>query len=494
MLITLIVIATITCIFYLLYRLIYVHRELKEIRKVLTASELQLLKETERQKNLSTELTELKEKFIHDVLYDSLTELPARRVFEDRLSQTINQAKRYQLSFAVLCLDIDGFKIINDALGYELGDQLLKEVAIRIQNSIRTVDTASRFGSDEFGIILSQLSKPESAAYVGKRLLESLSQPFKVQTQEVFLTASIGIATYPLDGEEGKTLIKNADTALHQAKTRGNTYHFYRADMHAHSQREIILSTSLQHAGTLNDFTIFYQPEVNTKTKKIVSMESLLFWQHQDFGLIPLQDFLRLAENAGKMMDIGEWLLRHTFEQYLKWQTEGLLFDSVAVTVSSRQLDNPHFAYRLSRLLQEMHVDPSQLVLEVSETTLLTKLDLIEKVLHMLKHIGVRIAIKDFGEGQLSLLHLKRFPIDSLVIAPSLVRTITVNKDSESIIKMIIAIAKSAHLAISADGVETERQKNQLIELGCYIMQGPYFSAPLSASELSREKIDSICQ
>lgn len=485
---TLIIIVIVACI--LMLGLYMRYRTILYQNKLTALTELHLLKHIQQQQALTNELTELKEKISHDLLHDPLTDLPGKQIFEDRLLQTLNLSQRYQLVFGILFVDIDAFKVINEALGHDVGDELLKEIAIRLQSAIRQVDTLSRFAGDKFVIILTQLSKPEAAAYVAQRLLNVVSQPVKIHNQELFITASIGVATYPSDGGDMRTLLKNADNALHQAKGRGrNTYQFYRIEMHAMSQRELMLSTALQNPAVYKDFVLFYQPQINLENKKIISMQALLHWQHPDFGLIPLQEFARIAENNSKIISIGEWALRNAFEHLKHWQTQAFCPASIAMNVTLYQLENPHFIYKISQILQEIRLDSSSLIIEISEPILIAKLDLIEKAFHMLKHLGVQIAIKDFGSGHLSLQDLRRLPIDYLKIANSLIQDVTVNKESQAIISMIIALAKSLQITVAAEGVETQKQKQLLQELGCNIMQGTFFCPPLKAEELTAEKV-----
>lgn len=476
-------------VLWLIYRFVSDYREISKLEKRLTQTEQQLQQEIQKQQTATTELDELKQQFTHNVVYDSLTGLPGRQVYYDRLWQTINQSKRYQLSFGVMFLDLDGFKIINEALGHDVGDELLKEVSVRLENSIRQVDTISRFAGDEFVFILPQLAKPETAAYVAQRLLNAVSQPFNIRDQELYVTASIGIATFPADGDTKSVLLKNADNALHQAKTRGrNNFQFYREEMHALSQRELTLNSSLQNKQTYQDFTLYYQPEINIATKEIVCMKALLRWKHPDLGLIGLPEFLRLAENNGKINEIGDWILKNALQQILKWHTQKFFPKSISIDVSLRQLENPHFSYKISQMLQETKLDPSILILEISEN-IFHKLELVEKVTRMLKHVGVQIAVKDFGTGNLALQHLKSFPIDYLKIAGVLTHDISINKESEAIVKMIIALVKTLQITAVAEGVESQNQKNLLNELGCHIMAGPLFSPPLRADECTNERV-----
>jgi len=465
--------------------------KIRQLKNSIANVQTQLLDETEQKQNLNAELETLHNNLVINNLQDQLTGLPNRQVFEDRLTQALLQSKRYQLTFAVMFLDIDGFKIINDALGYDVGDVLLKEVAILLKDSIRQVDTVGRFAGDEFVFILPQLSKAQTSAYVAQRLLDIISQPFQIQDQELFITASIGIATFPVDGEDVQTILKNADIAMHQAKSRGrNNYQFYSEEMHALSRRELILSSSLRSASIYRDFTLLYMPQLNVETNKIVAMDVLLHWQHADFGLISLQDFFRLAENSGKILAIGEWMLRCALQQFKKWKSQGVYFNQIIVTVSLRQLEDTHFVYKVAQLLQEESLDPSCLILKISETMLLRKLELIEKALHMLKHLGIQIAIDEFGAGHLALQHLRHFPVDYLKIDRSLIQDISVNKDSQAIVQMIIALAKNLQIIVVADGVDSQNQKQLLTELGCRMMQGSLFgSTPRNAEEVVKETV-----
>ncbi len=493
MVLTLMPIIIISCFCILVYFLFQMNRQLAKWKKILASSETQLKKEIEQKKILIEQLEEVKDNQNREVLYDPLTKLPARRVFEDRLTQILHQSKRNHLTFAVMSLDIDGFKVINDALGQDAGDQLLKEISTRLQGMIRTVDTVSRLSGDEFAFILSQLSKPETAAYVAQRLLNAVSEPFNIEDQEVFLTASIGISVFPNDSDDLKELMKNSDIAMHQAKARGrNMYQFYRSEMRMLSQRELLLTSSLQNSEIYNDLVVYFQPIMDIQNKKLISMEALLFWQHPDFGLIKLQDFLKLAEDNGKILEIGEWFLKESLQQFSNWQAEGLNINSIATFVSPRQLENPRFAYKISQLIDDMNLEPGHLSIEISETTLPTKIELIERMFNMLKHIGVQIGLKDFGMGQLSLQHLKRLPIDYVKIASSLIQDITINKDNESIVKMITALGNSSQITVVAEAVETDKQKELLKELGCRIMQGDLFCPPLQMQEFSLEMIASI--
>lgn len=443
--------------------------------------------------DLAEELARQKEQLSTNLLTDPLTGLPSRKIFEDHLTLTVNQSLRHQLTFCVMFLDLQGFKIINDTLGYDIGDELLKEVAQRLNACIRQVDTLSRFNGDEFVFIFSQINKAETAAYITKRLLGAIAQPFAVQGHELYLAANIGIAVFPMDGNDGKTLLKNADLALSQAKLEGrNTYQFYQKEMDALSRRELLLSSSLHNETSYQQFSIYYQPRVSVETKKIVCMEAMLQWQHPDFGLIAVEEFSRLAEKNNNIIAIYEWLMRNACEDLMKWGEMGFYAQAISVQVSLKQLENAHFIQKVSSILRETKLDPANLIFEITESSILTKIDLVEKMLHMLKRLGVKIAINNFGANHLQLQHLRRLPIDIYKIDRSLVYDIDTNLESAAIVKMIIALATSLQSHVIAEGVETVSQKDLLLSLGCSVMQGGLFSAPVLAKDFNEKLLREI--
>lgn len=456
------------------------------LKKQLFSTRKTLEVELEKNKNFSGELEKIKDEMTRNLLIDALTALPSRQVFEDRLTQTLHQSQRYQLTFSVLLLDLNKLSVINATFGYESGNTILKEIAERIKNAIRHVDTVTRLTQDEFAILLPQISKPEASAYVAQRLLDKLSDPFMVQEEELFLTASIGIAVYPTDADNVVTLLKNADNALYQAKIAGShRYQFYHQEMYEVSRRELILSSSLRSASIFNDFSIYYQPQLDTQTNKIVCMEALLRWQHPQFGVITPKEFLRLAENSRKIIEIGQWVLRNVCRQFQHWHATGFNIPQISVNISFTQLENVHFVHHLSQLLYEINFNPKDLILEITEGTLVTQSDLVAKSLRMLKHLGVQIAIDHFGTGNMSLQSLHSFPIDYLKMDASLVQDIETKKESEALVNMILALANTLKCKVIAEGVETEMQKNKLQAWGCYWMQGYLFGMPTKPDELT---------
>jgi diguanylate cyclase (GGDEF)-like protein len=468
---------------FFLYRLA---NAVKKLKTQLSLTQAQLTKEVESNDLLTEKLKEFQAKITNNLIDDQLTGLPSRQTFDDRLLQTLSQSQRYSFTFALLVLDLDGFRVFKNVLGMDACNELLKEVSVRLAACIRPMDTVCRLDGSEFGFLIPQLAKPETAAYVAKRLLEAVAQPLMIQKQEVFLTASIGIAVYPDDGDAVATLMQNADQALIQAKTNGNnTYQFYQKAMHSFSQRELSLSSSLHNAESFRDFVIYYQPWVNVRTKKIVCMEAFMHWNHPEHGLIPQQDFLRLAEKSGNMLAIGEWLLRNACQQLQKWQQLGFHPEALALNVSPRQLENPHFTYQVTKVLQSMQLQPANLILQLSEVLLVNKIGMVDKSLRMLKQLGMQVCISHFGAGNIALQNLRGLPANSLKIDKALINDISANVEAEAIVKMIIALANTLKLEVIAEGVENDLQKQRLKELGCEIMLGDMICPPLVVSDFT---------
>lgn len=463
---------------------LYIKR-LKE-RSITTA--FVFLRAVQQLASLNKQVGDLKNNFTQSVLFDSMTGLPNRLIFEDHLEQAIFEGKRFDITFAVLFIKLDELNTIKETLGHAIGDGLLKESATRLKNCIRKLDTLSRFNNDELVVLLSQLNKAETAVYVAKRFIDVLSQPFKVQGEELYVTTTIGIAIYPNDGKDRDTLLKNAASALHQAKNNGrNTYQFYQQEMQALSRRELVLSSNLRSHSIFQEFSILYQPQINIETKQIFSMHSLLQWRHPEYGVIPIDEFVRLAENSGKISNIGEWMMQQILHDCRSWLDQGFPKCTLTSGIFLKQLENPHFIYQISQTLQEMQFEPSQIIFEVSEAILVSNLDLLEKSLQMLKHSGVQIAINEFGKGHLALQYLRRLPFDYLKLDNTLIKDILINDDSAAITKMIISLANQLKLKVIAEGVETEEQVQLLRDFGCFIMQGNVFSPALPAKEFSKE-------
>jgi diguanylate cyclase (GGDEF)-like protein/PAS domain S-box-containing protein len=412
--------------------------------------------------------------------HDPLTGLPNRSLFHTLLHQALAQARRTQRTGAVIFIDLDHFKIINDALGHALGDLLLRHAAARVSGCLRESDTVARLGGDEFTVLLGDISQAADAVTVAKKILDALAAPFDLSGNEAFVTASLGISVFPGDGEDLQTLLKNADTALYRAKEQGrNGYAFYTADMNAEALQRLKLENSLRRALERQEFTVYYQPRIALDTGQVIGVEALLRWQHPEIGLVLPGQFISLAEETGLIVPIGEWVLRAACAQVKAWQAVGFSPLRLSVNLSGRQLRQPDVVEMVARALHDTGSDPRCLELELTESILMQDAaDTIAK-LQRLKGLGVQLAIDDFGTGYSSLEYLSRFPLDRLKIDRSFVRNVTGDADDGTIVRTIIAMAHGLKLKVTAEGVETAEQLGFLRTSRCDEMQGYYFGAPV---------------
>jgi diguanylate cyclase (GGDEF)-like protein/PAS domain S-box-containing protein len=424
-------------------------------------------------------------KMAHQAQHDSLTDLPNRTLLSDRMMQTMALAQRHKKQLAVLFLDVDRFKHINDSLGHGIGDRLLQSVAQRLLSCVRASDTVSRQGGDEFVILLSEIAHAEDAAISAGRILLALSAPHHIDQHELYLTVSIGIAIYPEDGVEPEVLLKNADFAMYDAKEScRNTYKFFKAEMNSRAVERQSLENDLRHAMERQEFVLHYQPKMNLDTGAIVGVEALIRWHHQARGLVPPAQFIPIAEDCGFIVPIGRWVLREACRQARAWRDAGLPPMCIAVNISAVELRARDFVAGVRAILTETGTEPRYLELELTETFLMQDLESTEAVLRALKEIGVQLALDDFGTGYSSLSYLKRFPIDTLKIDRSFVRDLTTDADDASIVNAVISMGKSLHMHVVAEGVETQEQLAFLQKHGCPEGQGYYFSRPVAAAEL----------
>jgi diguanylate cyclase (GGDEF)-like protein/PAS domain S-box-containing protein len=437
-----------------------------------------------------TERKRAEEKIAHIAFYDTLTQLPNRYLLKDRLSQALAYAEKYNKLLAVLFLDLDNFKSINDTLGHNVGDQLLQAVSDRLARHLRTIDTlarpgetettVARFGGDEFTILLQEIKEPHDAGTVAQRILDLFSQPFKLENREAFICTSLGISVYPHDGKNADALLMNADTAMYHAKEQGrNNFQFYTESMNIAATEQFALEDELRKALGNNELQLYYQPQIDILTEKIIGVEALLRWTHPEKGLLLPEVFVPLAERTGLMATIGEWVLHTACNQNRAWQAAG--FDPIYVTVNiaGSQFKQKNFADMISRVLIETDLDPEYLELEFTESILMDSAESTMTTLGDLKSAGVRLAIDDFGTGFSSLNSLKRFPIDTLKIDRSFVRDILSNPDDKAIVVAIIALADSLKLDVVAEGVETIEQLAFLRKQGSKAVQGYLLSLPL---------------
>jgi diguanylate cyclase (GGDEF)-like protein/PAS domain S-box-containing protein len=418
--------------------------------------------------------------------FDSLTHLPNRSLFYDRLRQALARDRWHRRLLAVLFLDLDRFKIINDTLGHGVGDQLLKGVAERLTASVRDGDTVTRYGGDEFTLILADVAHMEDVARVTQKILNALSKPFDLQGHELFVTASIGIALYPNDGDDPEALIKNADAAMYRAKEGGrNHYQLYSPALNAKASERLLLEGHLRRALERQEFLLYYQPKVDLGSGAVVGMEALIRWKRPEQGMVSPAEFIPLAEETGLILPIGEWVLRTAVRQIKTWQEAGVPAVPVAVNLSPRQFQK-NLVEMISQVLNEVGLAPQYLGLEVTEGMIMKQAADAANMLDQLHEIGIEIAIDDFGTGYSSLSYLKRFHVQSLKIDGSFIRDLSTNPDDAAIVAAIITMARSLKLAVVAEAVETEEQLSLLHSLQCDQIQGYLFSRPLPADEAER--------
>jgi diguanylate cyclase (GGDEF)-like protein/PAS domain S-box-containing protein len=431
-----------------------------------------------------TERTYAEEQIKHLAYHDALTGLPNRLLFKDRLTVAISHAQRDRKRLAVLFLDLDRFKVINDSLGHNIGDQLLQAVAERIESCVRDSDTVARLGGDEFTLLLPQLNRSEDAGPIAEKLLESLRHPFHLEGREFLITTSIGISLYPEDGTDAETLIKNADTAMYQAKEQGrDNCQLFNAFVNAKALKRIGLEHGLRRALQNAEMAMHYQPIYDFRAERITGMEALLRWTHPEMGPIPPSVFIPLAEATGVMAPIGEWAMRTACEQAKAWHEAGFRHLSLAVNLSVTQLQQPDLVSRVKKILGETGLEARLLEIEITESSAMQSPETSIRTLYDLKKLGVRISLDDFGTGHSSLSYLKRFPIDTLKIDQSFVRDITTDPDTAAIVTAIIAMAHSLRLKVIAEGVEVSEQANFLKRYACDQMQGFLIRPPVAAEQ-----------
>lgn len=423
----------------------------------------------------------------HLAQHDGLTDLPNRILLNDRLTQAIALARRHHGKLAVLFIDLDRFKHVNDSLGHAMGDRLLQAVAARLLSCVRSSDTVSRQGGDEFVILLSEVTHGGDAAFIAEKILRVLREPNRLDDHDLHLTGSIGIVTYPDDGCEGEVLLKNADFAMYQVKNNGrDNYQFFKPDMNERAIARLSLENDLRHALQRGEFLLHYQPKVDLQTNAISGVEALIRWRHPQRGLVSPVDFIPVAEECGFIVPIGRWVLREACRQAHAWQLAGVEPIRVAVNVSAVELRVHGFVDSVSAILREAELEPACLELELTETFLMQDSTSTAVVLGGIRNLGVRIALDDFGTGFSSLSYLRRFPIDTLKIDRSFVHDLTTDGENASIVSAVVAMGRSLSMQVVAEGVETREQFAFLREHNCPQGQGYYFSYPMVAGEFSQ--------
>jgi diguanylate cyclase (GGDEF)-like protein/PAS domain S-box-containing protein len=423
----------------------------------------------------------------HLAQHDSLTELPNRLLFNDRLTQALALALRNHKKLAVLFLDLDRFKLINDSMGHDIGDRLLQSVAHRMLTCVRSSDTVSRQGGDEFVILLPEITHSQDAELCAEKMLSSLRVRHDIGPHGLYVTGSIGIATFPDDAADGATLLKHADAAMYDAKEHGrDSYQFFRLDLDTRAVERQALEGGLRQAVERNELVLHYQPIVNLSTESIVGVEALVRWRSQDGGFMAPSDFIPTAEECGIVVSVGRWVLREACHQARAWQKLGFPPIRIAVNVSAVELRHKDYVAGVQDILREAGLEPRFLELELTETSLMQDSESIALVLHALKRLGVQLSLDDFGTGYSSLSHLKRFPINTLKIDHSFVRDLGDDAQDDAIVRAVIGMGKALHIRIVAEGVETAEQLAVLQKHRCPEGQGNFFQAAGVAADISR--------
>jgi diguanylate cyclase (GGDEF)-like protein len=424
--------------------------------------------------------------------YDGLTGLANRMLFNQRLTGALDLARRHSRKLAILYLDLDRFKRVNDTLGHGAGDELLRGVAKRLQDCLRASDLltfggakssgdlVARLGGDEFTMLLPEISQAEDAGKVAHRLLEALREPLMIGEHRVYATTSVGIALYPFDGDEPETLLKNADTAMYHAKQQGkDRFQYYTASMNTVAAARLELESELHQAIERDQLTLHYQPQIEVRTGRLTGAEALIRWQHPVRGLIPPLDFIPIAEECGLIIPIGEWVIRQACTQLRAWREMGLPALRISVNVSAKQFQQPSFIHTVATILHEFAVQPGTLTVEITETTLMAHEEEAIRQLSDLRLLGVGLSIDDFGTGYSSLAYLNRFSVEALKIDRSFMQDVPENAHNSAIVQAIIALASTLNLQVIAEGVETKHQWQFLADHGCTGMQGYIISKPL---------------
>lgn len=423
-------------------------------------------------------------KLEYRAFYDTLTDLPNRNYFDENLEIALVKAKNNNNLMAVVFLDLDCFKNINDSLGHKVGDQLLKSFAQRLSSCVRNNDIISRWGGDEFTLLLPQINSPEDTINLAQRILEDLKQPFEVAGHQLYVKTSIGIAIYPQDGEDGETLLKNADAALYRAKERGrNHYRFYSSTMTSKASLLLKLENLLYQALEEESLSLHYQPQLNLTNNKVSGMEALLRWYHPEFGNVSPLKLIPLAEKTDLIIPISLWVLKTACLQNKAWQKRGFSPIPIAVNLSPKQFQQPNLVDIVAQVLEDTALEPHLLDLEITETAMMQNIDSSRETLQNLRELGVQVSLDDFGTGYSSLGYLQKFPVTTLKIDQSFIQTLQANSGNTAIISAIIALGQSFDLRVIAEGVETLQQLELLQGLNCREIQGFWFSRPLKPTD-----------
>jgi diguanylate cyclase (GGDEF)-like protein len=457
----------------------------KEVRKP-APIEIQMIDIATRIAGIAIERKSTEDSIRHMALHDALTGLPNRVLLEERIQQALLHSDRDGRWVAVVFLDLDQFKLINDSLGHSAGDELLKTVADRMVQCVRSIDTVARLGGDEFVIVLFDApDNMEGIAHTLQRIQHVIAQPLQIGAQKLQVTCSMGVSTYPENGTDIDTLLMNADAAMYSAKDMGrNNYQFYASEMNAKVQEKLVLQDGLRRAIEHSEFLLLYQPQVDLLSGRIIGVEALIRWQHPELGVISPNRFIPLAEETGLIVPIGEWVLRTACKQNKAWQDAGMPLIRLSVNVSARQFAEKNLTHRVARALEDSGLDACYLELELTESLIMQDVPQAIVKMEALQTMGVQMSIDDFGTGYSSLSALKQFPVCRLKIDQSFIRDVPTNPDDKAIAMAVISLGHMLNLKVIAEGVETEQQLAFLRENECDEAQGYLFSRPVSSDEI----------
>ena len=424
---------------------------------------------------------------------DTLTDLPNRLLFADRLEQAVFRAERSRTSVALMLVDIDDFKLVNDSFGHDAGDKLIKAVGQLISKSLRRADTVARLGGDEFAVIIEDINSPEDAISIADNLTTILEHNVRLDDQETYTSASIGIAVYPDDGKDARTILKNADTAMFRAKESGrHCFQFYKPELSVSAMERLDLENSLQAAFENDEFLIHYQPVIDIHKNEIVGVEALLRWQHPDKGMIQTTDFLPTVEKSGLIIALGEWLIFSVCKQIRVWQDAGLKEQNASINLAPRQFEEQDLVALFTQAIAENNIEGSSLSVEVTERTLIENVGEVESTLKKLRNMGIKVMLDDFGTGYASLAYLKDFPVDVVKIDREFISGIPDNPDDSAFVDAIAGLTRGLKLDLLAEGVETESQVKMLKSIGCHYGQGYYWSKALPGDEYEQFYMNQI--
>lgn len=427
----------------------------------------------------------------HLAYHDSLTGLPNRMLFMDRIDQAISRAQREERQFALLFIDIDHFKVINDSMGHDAGDQLLNLISIRLRDTLRKSDTVARLGGDEFTVIIEYLQHPDDVIQITKNILSVLDLPAEIDGKEVYVGGSIGIAMYPQDGENFGVLLKNADTAMYKAKDLGrNTFQFYASEMSHKAMQRLELENQLRTALKEDQFEVYYQPKIDLQKNKCIGVEALVRWNHPQRGLVSPDDFLPLAEEIGLITQLDEWVIKTACLQFMQWRQQGCALQNLSVNISPRHFKEGDLIEYCTTLLQMTGIAPEHLEIELTESALVDNYSNAKYILDKLHTMGLRIALDDFGTGYASMAYLKEFPFDTVKIDRSFVRDIPHDYEDSAIVIAMIQLSQALKLNIVAEGIETDQQRHFLYDNACGYGQGYLWSRPLRAADFNCDNFE----